>query len=419
MNQFINAQYLQNTQALHEQFVNAWPFKHVFMENFLEPAFLQSVRREFPKPPELLENEFGIVTAKHAVPNIRDIGPVFQAWDDLLKSEAFIAWVSAVTGIEGLIYDPEYHGAGTHNNMHGQSMDVHIDFNFHRTTGYHRRLNLIVYITEEWEEAWGGSIEFHNDPWEPEVDRWVSFPCFGNNAVFFETNEISWHGFSEIRLPEDKRHLSRKSLTVYYYSKERPAEEIGTRHQTIYVPNPLPASIQPGKVISEDEHYSLLKNFAKRNQYLQAMYDREAAQMQVIDNQKHLLNLYDEAFRIPIIGFVKQIGRVSGILPNLTVNANLILEMEAVKTIQSFTLEGFVPDFVNGGNNTLQIELDDQLAKMVSVNGHFNIQVAIQKKKGDIFQLKIIPTSLVSPLEMGLNDDPTTFGFVFIGLTFD
>jgi len=53
----------------------------------------------------------------------------------------------------------------------------------------------------------------------------VGYAPRGNLAALFETNEHSWHGFRTIALPEDKDHPSHKSLTVYYYGKERPAEE--------------------------------------------------------------------------------------------------------------------------------------------------------------------------------------------------
>lgn len=421
MKAIVNSVHVENTAGIRSSFIHAAPFKHVLLENFLEPGFLNAIRAEFPVPPmpTELKNEFGRTNRKHAVHEIRDLGHSFRAWDELLKSEGFIHWLSAVTGIEGLIYDPEYYGAGTHNNQHGQSMDVHIDFNYHRTTGYHRRLNLIVYISEEWERSWGGDLELHKDPWKPESDQWISYPSFGNNAVIFETNEISWHGFNEITLPENKRHLSRKSLTVYYYSKERPAEETGRKHMTIYVPRPISPSIKPGETLAENEFLALKKNLVKRNQFLAALYNREMDLLEIIDNQQHMLHLHAEAFRVPVLGYVAQVGKVSGLLPSFVVTDVMTVDMVPARPITSMTLEGYVPDFVDEGKNTIQINIDGQMALSALAEGRFSMTIPLEKAAGEKFQVCIEPKLFVSPLELGLNNDNTPFSFVFINLIFE
>ena len=131
-------------------------------------------------------------------------------------------------------------------NRHGQALDPHVDFNYDPATKLHRKLNLLVYLNKEWREAWGGSIELHSDPRRPDGNRITSFTPAFNRAVIFETNERSWHGFPRIILPEDKRHLSRKSLSIYLYTRTRPAHEIVPEHGTFYVQRPLPSRYHPG-----------------------------------------------------------------------------------------------------------------------------------------------------------------------------
>ncbi|MDH3650050.1 MAG: 2OG-Fe(II) oxygenase, partial [Saprospiraceae bacterium] len=176
--EIINPKYIDQHAIVRDSFINGNPFKHFLFTDFLQDSFLDSILVEFPVPPDLnaLKNEFGQSNRRHAVHKIIDLGPTFQAWDELLKSEKFIRWLCNVTGIPGLLYDPEYHGAGTHNNLHGQDLDVHVDFNLHRTTGFHRRLNLIIYLNKGWQPEWGGGLSLHKNPWDPEEDESIVYP---------------------------------------------------------------------------------------------------------------------------------------------------------------------------------------------------------------------------------------------------
>mgnify|MGYP000007999269 CR=1 FL=1 len=287
MDQVINPGVLDRAEQLGIEFGEGDPFRHVLIKDFVTPEFLQEILGEFPEPePEAMRSEFGRRSRKHAVHDIAGLGGAFKRWDALLRSSEFIAFLEDLTGIQGLLHDPEYHGAGTHNNMGGQGMDVHVDFNLHRTTGYHRRLNLIVYLCEEWDPAWGGNLRLHKNPWDRPKDYFREYPPFANRAVLFETNEYSWHGFDTIRLPDDKKHLSRKSLTVYYYSKERPEEEIAPKHGTIYVHKGLPDAVTPGETLSREAFRELQGLIKRRDNFMKGMYERESNLLVRIEHLK-------------------------------------------------------------------------------------------------------------------------------------
>ena len=64
-----------------------------------------------------------------------------------------------------------------------------------------------MYLNKEWKTEWGGAIEIHSNPRLPEENQIRAFDPLFNRAVMFETNEISWHGFPRIQLPEAERHL--------------------------------------------------------------------------------------------------------------------------------------------------------------------------------------------------------------------
>jgi len=262
----------RDVDELAGRFAAGKPFRHVIIDGFLEHRFAEALLSGFPPfDPKYARNEAGEIGNKAVVERIRGLGPAYAALDDLVKSREFLDLVGRITGIEDLQYDPWYFGGGTHENRDGQDLDPHIDFNRHPHDRSHRRLNLIIYLNPEWDDAWGGSLELHRDPRAPDNDVRLVTPLF-NRCVIFETNEISWHGFSRINLPPDKRHLSRRSIALYFYTRERPADELAETHSTIYVDRPLPPQITAGHVLTDEDVETLRGLLARRDQHNQRLY---------------------------------------------------------------------------------------------------------------------------------------------------
>jgi SAM-dependent methyltransferase len=258
--------------TLRAKFNNAQPFRHWVIDSFLAPKFAQDLLDQFPAFERgNARNEDGMLGGKSVVERIRDLGPAYAALDDLVKSGEFLGWLSAATGIPDLRYDPWYFGGGTHENRHGQDLDPHVDFNRHPEDMSHRRLNLIVYLNPEWQDDWGGSLELHSDPRRDDNAVRLVTPLF-NRAVLFETTETSWHGFSRIQLPGDRRDLSRRSIALYFYTRERPVEETAPTHSTIYVDRPLPERFRAGHVLDQGDVDELKNLLARRDQHNQRLY---------------------------------------------------------------------------------------------------------------------------------------------------
>lgn len=138
----------------------------------------------------------------------------------------------------GLHLYPDYglRGGGMHVCITRGKLNPHLDYSIHPKTGLQRRLNLIVYLSEELRPEHGG----HLGLWRGDADgpgelvREV-FPAF-NTAVVFDVGRHSWHGMSrEVNAPLG---VWRKSLAMYYlqtpdasadYSRQRalfaPTEE--------------------------------------------------------------------------------------------------------------------------------------------------------------------------------------------------
>ena len=270
---------LAGRSALAQSFAAAQPFRHVAIDGFLAPEFAQGLLDQFPA------FERGNALAEHGRPGdkskverIRALGDRYVQLDDLVRSRDFLDWLGEVTGIPGLLYDPGYVGGGTHDNRQGASLDPHIDFNFHPIEGWHRRLNLIVYLNPGWQPEWGGALALYRDPAQEPAPAHVFSPLF-NRCVVFETNEHSWHGFDRIALPPEHAGTSRRSLAFYFYTRAGKNEAPGTAHSTVYVTRPLPEHLHAGHVLTDEDMAQLRAVVADKDGRIAIQYDEIARLM--------------------------------------------------------------------------------------------------------------------------------------------
>ena len=106
----------------------------------------------------------------------------------------FLQFLEQMTGIPGLIPDPYFMGAGIHKTLNGGHLDIHADFNLHKQMNVERRLNVLIYLNDDWQEDWGGCFEI----WDKEMTRMEArfAPTF-NRMVCFSTGSDTFHGNPE------------------------------------------------------------------------------------------------------------------------------------------------------------------------------------------------------------------------------
>jgi hypothetical protein len=136
--------------AYRESFQTAQPFKHVCIDEFFTGKAAEALLRDFPPfDREFARNEFGEYGGKAVISEIQHISRFYAEIYRYLLSPEFLTAMSVVTGIEDLHGDPTLFGGGTHENINGQELDCHVDFNFQLEGGFHRRANLLLYLNKE------------------------------------------------------------------------------------------------------------------------------------------------------------------------------------------------------------------------------------------------------------------------------
>ena len=107
---------------------------------------------------------------------------------------------------------------------------MHADFNVHPKLKLDRRLNMLIYLNKDWREEYGGHLELWDQ--SGKTCRKRILPMF-NRTVVFSTTDRSFHGHPHpLTCPPG---MTRKSVSLYYYTAGRPPEERSVAHDTLFI----------------------------------------------------------------------------------------------------------------------------------------------------------------------------------------
>jgi hypothetical protein len=224
-----------DTAGLLERYKSADPYPHIVIDGLFPKEVLKAVLGEISDFTVPNEKSFYASVNKRRQSDADRLPPATRRLIEALNSAAFLKFLERVTGVEGLLPDPYLEGGGVHQIGPGGFLKIHTDFNWHEHLSVHRRINILLYLNEEWQDDWNGHLEL----WDESVSerRQKIAPLF-NRMVIFSTTDSSYHGHPEpLACPDG---VVRNSIAMYYYTSARPAGEtkFGSSTMTNYRERP-------------------------------------------------------------------------------------------------------------------------------------------------------------------------------------
>lgn len=200
-------------KALADKYRDAEPFPHIVMDDFIDAATLRQVLDAYPSAEGRATLDRNQERLKYAYHPNETRSPLLRNLLSELNGQAFLGFLEEMTGFEGLVSDPYFVGGGLHETKRGGHLAVHADFNVHSKTKLERKLNLLVYLNEDWRDDFGGALEL----WDRQMKSCaVSVSPILGRAVVFTTSLDSYHGHPDpLVCPPDR---TRRSIATYYYA---------------------------------------------------------------------------------------------------------------------------------------------------------------------------------------------------------
>ena len=223
----------KDISGLSEKYLIANPFPHIVIDNFLKDSCITNTLEGFKNVNWTSYNHFN---EKKSGNRTTKFDPLLQRTIDACNSEEFIKRLEIITGIPNLLPDINLGSGGVHRSTRGGYLNIHADFTVHPyNKKWHRRVNLLIYLNQTWEENWGGQLEL----WDKKMEFCVKKinPIF-NRCVIFNTDYDSFHGHPEpMKCPSN---VYRKSIALYYYTnKEKNIRAVATNYKGRPVDNPI------------------------------------------------------------------------------------------------------------------------------------------------------------------------------------
>jgi len=202
--------------ASHAAYSSARPFRHAVIDGLIPAEVVAEAARAFPGPehPGFRRRDYAEQRRLGQLQRraFEGVDPRLRHLLNEVNGMVFLDMLERLTGVRGLIPDPYFTGAGLHLTLPGGYLALHADFDRDRSRGLARRLSVVLFLVERWEEAWAGELEL----WDATLTRCEArvLPAPGR-LVVFEHGDDHWHGHpTPLACPEG---VARQTLAAYYY----------------------------------------------------------------------------------------------------------------------------------------------------------------------------------------------------------
>jgi Rps23 Pro-64 3,4-dihydroxylase Tpa1-like proline 4-hydroxylase len=202
------------------------PFPHIVIDEFMSEFDAMFISKEMDNytmwgsdgseySKQAQVNKFFTPWCDDNIEDIKRDMPLTWKYLQYYNSPEFLRQLEDLTGIKGLIADDLYEGGGVHKIESGGKLSVHTDYSKHPRKDLYRRINLLIYLNEDWDPNWGGSLQLWNNDTKELVSE---VQPMMNRAVIFNTTSTSLHGHPHpLNTPQG---IARKSIALYYFTEE-------------------------------------------------------------------------------------------------------------------------------------------------------------------------------------------------------
>lgn len=212
-------------ESLKTEFQESGRIPSCFIDDVLPEEWVESIFNAFPKPSEMMERK-SLREHKFVAAQMNRYNPMLEEIIYAFQDPRVVKLVEEVTGIQEMIPDQYLYAGGISLMGKDHFLNPHLDNSHDKDRNLYRVLNLLYYVSPDWNEECGGNLELWDHGPEGNPREIVSR---SNRLVLMATHEYSWHSVNKVRAI----HTPRCCVSNYYFSA-KPLEAHEYFHVTTF-----------------------------------------------------------------------------------------------------------------------------------------------------------------------------------------
>lgn len=188
---------------------------YLVIDDLLPEKICHDLFNSFPNNLEGFYNRKSFRERKKTSANLNMYKKILHDGLYAFQDKKVINLISKITAIKFLEADKMLYAGGLSIMNKGDFLNPHIDNSHNISRNKYRRLNLLYYVTPNWERENGGNFEL----WDRSVSNKKTITSKFNRLIIMETNKNSWHSVSKVKIDKNRCCLSN-----YYFSKNYPSQ---------------------------------------------------------------------------------------------------------------------------------------------------------------------------------------------------
>jgi Rps23 Pro-64 3,4-dihydroxylase Tpa1-like proline 4-hydroxylase len=213
MGQHISARLTVECGRLRDEFAKPNRVPTFALDDLLPAEWARQIHEAFPAQGKMSFKN-SVKERKHIAAQMNEHAAILEEAVYAFQDPSVVEIIGEITCLKALEPDAELYAGGVSAMVRGSYLKPHLDNSHDSKRQRYRALNLLYYVTPDWQPEFGGSLEVW-DRGPSGVPR--PFPALFNRLVVMATNRNSWHSVSEI--VGDAR---RCCVSNYYFSEVSP-----------------------------------------------------------------------------------------------------------------------------------------------------------------------------------------------------